>query len=173
MSDDDRTNAGRRRPVTTVLDMLRVEIDIDSFDVALCGLESVAVDLGYGDVRPLPGSVAWLRKMHESDKRLGLLGTSARTAAALELAGIEDLFDNVTIGARTGATLHQALEEMEVEPERAMVVTATASGVAAAREAKIPIVVAAARGLSSPEELRQAGASTVVADLQELIRAVT
>jgi beta-phosphoglucomutase-like phosphatase (HAD superfamily) len=173
MSDDERANAGTVRPVTTVLDLLRVEIDLDSFDVALCGLESIAVDLGYGDVRALPGSVAWLRKMHEHDKRLGLFATGARTGAALELAGITDLFDQVTIGARTGATLHAALQEMEVEPERTIVVTATAAGVAAAREAQIPIVVAAARGLSSPEELRQAGASTVVADLQELIRAIT
>jgi phosphoglycolate phosphatase-like HAD superfamily hydrolase len=34
-------------------------------------------------------------------------------------------------------------------------------------------VVAVAPGLSSPEDLRQAGAHTVVADLQELLRAVT
>jgi len=34
-------------------------------------------------------------------------------------------------------------------------------------------VIAVARGLSSPEQLRQAGAHTVVADLMELMRAVT
>ena len=35
------------------------------------------------------------------------------------------------------------------------------------------LVIAVARGLSLPEELRHAGAHTVVADLQELLRAVT
>ncbi len=170
MSDGDST---RVRPVTTVLDTLRVEISLDAFDVAICSLESVAADLGYGDIRPLPGSVAWLTKIREHDKRIGLFATVARTGAALELAGISDLFDRVTIGARTAPTLRAALEEMDVMPDRAIVVTATASGVTAAREAQVPIVVAAARGLSSPEELRQAGASTVVADLQELLRAVT
>jgi hypothetical protein len=41
--------------VSTVLDMLRTRIDHDAFDVAIFSLEAVAADLGYGDVRPLPG----------------------------------------------------------------------------------------------------------------------
>ena len=35
------------------------------------------------------------------------------------------------------------------------------------------LVIAVARGLSTPEQLRQAGAHTVVADLHEMLRAIT
>jgi phosphoglycolate phosphatase-like HAD superfamily hydrolase len=70
-------------------------------------------------------------------------------------------------------TLRTAIDATGVAPERTVVVAATASAVAAAREAGALYVVGVARGICSPEELRQAGADTVVADLLELVRAVT
>ena len=163
----------RARPVTTVLDVLRVQIEFDAFDAAVFSLEAVAADLGYGDIRALPGSVAWIGQLRTHDKRIGLFAAGDRASAALELAGIADLFDDVTIGTRTVPTLLAAIEALGAAPERTVVVTATAAGVAGAREAGAAIVVALARGLSSPEDLRQAGAHSVVADLQELLRAVT
>ena len=64
MSDSDRQpGAGRPRPVATVLDVLRKRIDHDAFDAAILSLEAVAADLGYGDVRPLPGSIAWIDRL--------------------------------------------------------------------------------------------------------------
>jgi hypothetical protein len=39
--------------------VLRRRIDHDAFDAAILALEAVAADLGYGDVRPLPGTVTW------------------------------------------------------------------------------------------------------------------
>jgi beta-phosphoglucomutase-like phosphatase (HAD superfamily) len=170
MSD---TPATRIRPVTTVLDVLRVELDHDAFDCALFALETVAADLGYGDIRALPGSVAWIEQLRERGKRVGLFASGDRANAALELAGIAGLFDEITVGARTVSGLLEAIEKLGCTPERAIVVAATAAGVGAAREAGAGIVIAVARGFSSPEELRQAGAHTVVADLHELLRAVT
>jgi beta-phosphoglucomutase-like phosphatase (HAD superfamily) len=164
----------RIRPLTTVLDVLRVQIDYDAFDTVLLSLETVAADLGYGDIRALPGSIAWISQLREHGKRVGLFTTGDRANAALELAGIEELFDEIAIGTRTAPALLAAIDQLGSAPDRTIVVTATAAGVAAAREAGVGVVIALARGgLSSPEDLRQAGASTVVADLQELLRAVT
>ena len=163
----------RARPVSTVLDVLRVQIELEAFDAALFSLETVAADLGYGDIRALPGSVVWIGQLREHDKRVGLFAAGDRANAALELAGIAGLFDEITIGARTVSALLAAIDALGAAPDRTIVVTATASGVASAREAGAGLVVALARGLSAPEDLRQAGAHTVVADLQELLRATS
>jgi beta-phosphoglucomutase-like phosphatase (HAD superfamily) len=169
----DLANRGHVRPFTTVLDVLRAEIDHDAFDAALFSIETVAADLGYGDIRALPGSVAWIEQLRGHGKRIGLFATGDRASTALELAGITELFDEITVGTLTVQTLLETIDELGSVPERTIVVAATATGVAAARTAEAGIVIAVARGFSSPEELRQAGAHTVVADLQELLRAVT
>jgi beta-phosphoglucomutase-like phosphatase (HAD superfamily) len=163
----------RVRPVTTVLDVLRAELDHDAFDAALFSLETVAADLGYGDIRPLPGSIAWIEQLRVLGKRVGVFASRERARAALRLAGIDELFDEVTIGTSVQQTLRAAIEVLGVPVNRTVVVAATASSIAAAREAGAAYVVGVARGISSPEELREAGADTVVADLQELLRAVT
>jgi beta-phosphoglucomutase-like phosphatase (HAD superfamily) len=169
----DRVDKGRVRPVTTVLDILRAEIDHDAFDAALFSIETVAADLGYGDIRALPGSIAWIQQLRERGKRIGLFATGDRARTALELAGITELFDEIAVGTLTVSALLEAIDELGAAPERTIVVAATATGVAAARDAQVGVVIAVARGFSSPEELRQAGAHMVVADLQELLRAVT
>jgi beta-phosphoglucomutase-like phosphatase (HAD superfamily) len=153
--------------------VLRTEIDGDAFDAVLFSLDTVVADLGYGDIRPLPGAMAWIEQLRHRGKRIGAFATGERTGAALEIAGVAELFDEITVGAPTVAALLVAIDELGSTPELTIVVAATAGGVAAAREAEAGMVIAVARGLSSPEELRQAGAHTVVADLQELLRAVT
>jgi beta-phosphoglucomutase-like phosphatase (HAD superfamily) len=163
----------RVRALSSVLDVLRVEIDHDAFDAALFSLETVAADLGYGDIRALRGSIAWIEQLRALGKRIGLFAAGERAAAALELAGITDQFDEISIGNCTAPTLLAAIEELGSTPERTVVIAATADGVAAARATGAGVVIAVARGFSSPEELRRAGAHTIVADLQELLRAVT
>jgi beta-phosphoglucomutase-like phosphatase (HAD superfamily) len=163
----------RRRPFTTVLDVLRTETTWDAFDAALFSIESVAADLGYGDIRALPGSVHWIEDLRRHGKRVGLFATAERSEAALELAGIGDLFDEVTVGASAYSTLLAAIDALGVEPARTVVAAATAAGVTGARDADVFRVIALARGFSTPEELRGAGAHMVVADLQELLRAIT
>jgi beta-phosphoglucomutase-like phosphatase (HAD superfamily) len=168
---NDHRDMPRSRSVTTVLDVLRARIDNDAFDAAIFALETVVADLGYGDVRPLPGSIAWIDRLREQGKSTALVFSGENAVSALEIAGVSDRFDAVVSGPRRTDTLVRALEEIGVPPERAIVADTAPAGIAAAQEISVYRVIAVARGPASPEELRQAGADGVVADLQELIRA--
>jgi phosphoglycolate phosphatase-like HAD superfamily hydrolase len=170
VSDSDHPPAtARPRAVPTVLDMLRKRIDHDAFDAAIFSLEAVAADLGYGDVRPVPGSIAWIDRLRSEGKRIGVLGSGERVAAALELAGIADRFDVVVTGSRVEQLVAGALDRLNVEPDRAIVVGVDPSELEAARAAGAALAIGVARGNCSPEQLRRAGADAVVADLQELL----
>jgi beta-phosphoglucomutase-like phosphatase (HAD superfamily) len=94
-------------------------------------------------------------------------GESAESA--LELAGIGDRFDLVSAGPRVSGTLRQILDRLDVAPDRAILVDVAPRGIVAAGEAGLRMAIAVARGSASPEQLRQSGADTVVADLQELL----
>jgi beta-phosphoglucomutase-like phosphatase (HAD superfamily) len=165
----DPLNTGRPRPMTTVLDILRARIDHDAFDAAIFSLECVAADLGYGDVRPLPGAIAWIDRLREEGKKIALIFSGESAEPALELAGIGDRFDLVTSGPRVSGTIRRVLDELDVAPERAILCDVAPRGIAAAGEAGLHLAIAVARGSASPEQLRQSGADTVVADLQELL----
>jgi trehalose 6-phosphate phosphatase len=170
MSDPaHQPDAGRPRPVATVLDVLRKRIDPDAFDAAIFSLETVAADLGYGDIRPLPGSIAWIDRLRSKHKRIAVLASGERVAAALELAGITDRFDVVITGTHTEQLVTRALDELDVAPDRAAVVGVDQLDLDAARQAGAALLIGVARGKSTPEQLRRAGADTVVADLQELL----
>ena len=170
MSDSDhQPDAGRPRPVPTVLDVLRKRIDHDAFDAAIFSLEAVAADLGYGDVRPLPGSIAWIDRLRSESKRIGVLASGERVAAALELAGIADRFDVVVTGSHVEQLVAGALDQLDVESDRAVVVGVEPSDLEAARAAGAVLAIGVARGNYPPEQLRRAGADAVVADLQELL----
>src|ERR1700759_2662437 len=116
MTQDSPFEGGRPRPIATVLDGLRARIDAERFDAAVVGLEAVAADLGYGDVRPLPGAVAWIRELREAGKKIALAGSGERARAALELAGVDELFDAVVTGPRNSGTLTQAVHELGIDP---------------------------------------------------------
>ncbi|MGZ6608864.1 MAG: HAD family hydrolase [Solirubrobacteraceae bacterium] len=170
MSDSDRQpGAGRPRPVATVLDVLRKRIDYDAFDAAIFSLEAVAADLGYGDVRPLPGSIAWIDRLRSEAKRIGVLASGERVAAALELAGIADRFDVAVTGSHAEQLIARALDALDVRSDRAVVVGVEPSDLEAARAAAAALAIGVARGTCTPEQLRRAGADAVVADLQELL----
>ncbi|HEY4096467.1 MAG TPA: HAD family hydrolase [Baekduia sp.] len=164
-------DTSRPRPVPTVLDALRTRIDHSAFDAAVFWLETVASDLGYGDIRALPGSVAWIDALRAEGKRTVLISSGERAEAAANLAGIGDRFDVVLSGARAAATYTRALEPVEVEPARTVVIDAVPAGIGAARDAGIGFTIAVARDGASAEQLRRSGADTVVADLQELLAA--
>jgi beta-phosphoglucomutase-like phosphatase (HAD superfamily) len=168
MSDAPFENA-RPRPVPTVLDTLRARIDHDDVDAAVFWLEAVVADLGYGDVRALPGSVAWIDRLRGEGKKLALAYEGERADAALKIAGIADRFDAVVRGPRIAATVGEALEALDVAAERAVVVDVSPSGVEAGVSAGACLAIAVARGSATPEQLRRSGATTVVADLQELL----
>jgi beta-phosphoglucomutase-like phosphatase (HAD superfamily) len=162
-------DSGRPRPIVTALDMLRREIDREAFDAAILSLDAVAADLGYGDVRPLPGAVAWIDRLRADDKRIGVAAGVERAEAALDLAGIADRVDVVVTGSNAAGRLARALEDLGVEADRAVVVSVDPGELEAARAAGVELAIGVARGPASPESLRRAGAATVVADLQELL----
>jgi len=168
MSDAPFDNA-RPRPVPTVLDTLRARIDHDDFDAAVFWLESVVADLGYGDVRALPGSVAWIDRLRDEGKRIVLAHDGERADTALEIAGISDRFDAIVRGSRSPATVTRALDDLGVPPERAVVVDISTAGVQAGVEAGSHLTIAVARGAATADQLRRSGAAAVVADLQELL----
>jgi beta-phosphoglucomutase-like phosphatase (HAD superfamily) len=157
------------RQVVTPLDMLRARIDHESFDAAIFTLETVAADLGYGDVRPLPGSIAWIDRLREDDKRIAVTAAGERLSDALEIARIADRFDVVVVGVSPAERLAGALEELGLEADRVVVAAVEPPELEAARAAGVELAIGVARGSASPEQLRRAGVLTVVADLQELL----
>jgi beta-phosphoglucomutase-like phosphatase (HAD superfamily) len=169
MTPDNPFDGGRPRPIATVLDALRARVDAERFDAVVLSLEAVVADLGYGDVRPLPGAVAWIRELRGAGKKIGLAATGERARAAIELAGVADLFDAIVTGPRNPGTLAEATSELGVEPDAALLVDVAAAGIQAGREAGFDLLIGVARNLGTPEDLRQAGADMVVADLQELL----
>jgi beta-phosphoglucomutase-like phosphatase (HAD superfamily) len=169
MTPDNPFEGGRPRPIATVLDALRARVDAERFDGIVVWLEAVAADLGYGDVRPLPGAVAWIEELRGADKKVALCASGARARAALDLAGVADLFDAIVTGPRTTATLGKATEELGVDPSDAILVDVAPAGIQAGRDAGFDLLIGVARNLGTPEDLRQAGADMVVADLQELL----
>jgi beta-phosphoglucomutase-like phosphatase (HAD superfamily) len=80
-------------------------------------------DLGYGDVRTLPGPVAWIDEPRRARKRRALVSSSEAAESAAEPAGMRDRFDAVS-GRRGTRTLARALA-VDVDP----------AGTTAAREA--------------------------------------
>ncbi len=171
MTPDNPFDGRKPRPIATVLDLLRARIDAERFDGVVIWLEAVAADLGYGDVRPLPGAVAWIRELRGADKKVALCASGERARAAAELADIADLFDAIVTGPRNVGTLAEANEQLGVEPEASLLIDVAPAGIQAGREAGYDLKIGVARNLGSPEELRQAGADMVVADLQELLGA--
>jgi beta-phosphoglucomutase-like phosphatase (HAD superfamily) len=169
MTPDNPFDIGRPRPIATVLDSLRARVDAERFDAAVLWLEAVAADLGYGDVRPLPGAVAWIRELRGAGKKIGLAGSGERARAALELAGVADLFDAIVTGPRNKGTLDELASELGVAADDAILVDVAPAGIQAGREAGFDLLIGVARNLGTPEDLRQAGADMVVADLQELL----
>jgi beta-phosphoglucomutase-like phosphatase (HAD superfamily) len=169
MTPDNPFDTGKPRPIATVLDSLRARIDHERFDATVLWLEAVAADLGYGDIRPLPGAIAWIRELRAAGKKTALAGSGERARSALELAGVADLFDAVVTGPRNSGTLAEAAEELGVEPGAAILVDVAPAGIQAGREAGYDLLIGVARNLGTPEDLRQAGADMVVADLQELL----
>jgi beta-phosphoglucomutase-like phosphatase (HAD superfamily) len=163
------SDSRRPRQVVTPLDMLRARIDHESFDAAIFSLETVAADLGYGDVRPLPGSIAWIDRLRADDKRIAVTAAGERVSEALEIARIADRFDVVIVGVGGAERLASALDELGVEADRVVVAAAEPAEIEAARATGVELAIGVARGPASPEQLRRAGALTVVADLQELL----
>jgi alpha,alpha-trehalose phosphorylase len=140
--------------------------------------ELVAHELAAGNVAAFPGSVAWVRALHEGGVRTAVVSSSENCRAVLAAAGIDELFEEVVDGtvARELAlpgkpapdTFLEAAARLGVEPGRAVVVEDALVGVAAGRAGGFGLVVGVAR-TADPADLRLHGADVVVADLEELL----
>ena len=148
---DQPFDSGRPRPIATVLDTLRRRIDHDTFDAAVLSLDAVIADLGYGDVRALPGSVAWIDRLRAEGKRIAVVAGHERASTALDLAGIDDRFDVVVTGWNAQRRLLHALEELGVEPDRVIVMGVDPQDIEAARAAEVELAIGVARGDATPE----------------------
>src|ERR1700753_2705524 len=135
MTPDSPFDGGRPRPIATVLDGLRARGDAERFCGGVIFLADVVADLGYGDVRPLPGAVAWIRELRGAGKKVGLAASGERARAALELAGVTDLFDAVVTGSRSMGTLTEVATELGVDTDDAILVDVAPAGIQAGREA--------------------------------------
>ena len=92
-------------------------------------------------VEVFPGSIAWVRELREAGLRTGVVSSSRNCGAVLEYAGITNLFD-VTVDGSTALTLGldgkpapdmflEAARQLDVQPERSVVVEDALAGVAA------------------------------------------
>jgi alpha,alpha-trehalose phosphorylase len=139
----------------------------------------VAHELDAGNVEAFPGSVAWVRELHEDGLRTAVVSSSENCRAVLAAAGIDELFEEVVDGTVARAmslpgkpapdTFLEAASRLGVEPGRAVVVEDALVGVAAGRAGGFGLVVGVAR-TAAPADLSEHGADIVVADLEEMLR---
>ncbi|MHB8870435.1 MAG: beta-phosphoglucomutase family hydrolase [Thermoleophilia bacterium] len=129
-------------------------------------------------VEVFPGSVAWLRELREMGLGTAVVTSSTNSDAILSAAGIADLFDTQVDGntaIELGLTgkpapdiFLEAARRLGAAPARAVVVEDSRVGVEAGRAGGFGLVIGVDRA-DQAEELRQAGADIVVADLAELV----
>ena len=122
-------------------------------------------------------SVRLIRALRARGFKIGLVSSSKNAMSVIRAAGIADCFDAKVDGIDVEA-IHlpgkpapdvylMAAEALGAEPARAVVVEDARAGVEAGRRGGFGLVIGVARD-GDPEELRQAGADLVVADLGEL-----
>jgi beta-phosphoglucomutase-like phosphatase (HAD superfamily) len=155
----------------TILDILRVKVDPDDFDAVVFWLETVATDLGYGDIRPQPGAIQWIDRLRDAGKRTVLAFSGTGLESAARLAGLDDRFDLIVTGPRKAATYAGVLGELDVTPDRGVAVDTNPDGITSALDASLKLAIGVARDGHTAETLRRAGANAVVADLHEFTTA--
>ena len=129
-------------------------------------------------VEVFPGSVTYLRTVHNSGIRTAVVTASANGAEVIRAAGIEDLveqrIDGVVAdqeglpGKPEPDTFVEAARRLGVEPGEAAVFEDAQAGVAAGRAGGFGFVVGVDRG-DQADALRESGAHVVVSDLAELL----
>jgi trehalose 6-phosphate phosphatase len=128
-------------------------------------------------IEPFPGTLALIDKLKAAGVKIAVFSSSRNAEAVLRSAGVLDLFDAKVDGTDMAALalpgkpdpaiLMQSLERLDARVEGAAVVEDASSGVeAGARGGFSPVIGVAREG--HREELTDAGADIVVADLGEL-----
>ena len=108
MTPDNPFDGGRPRPIATVLDALRARIDAERFDARrrLAGGGGGGPRLRRRAAAARRGRLD--RRTARRGKKVALCASGERARAALELAGVADLFDAIVTGPRNTGTLAEA-----------------------------------------------------------------
>ena len=132
--------------------------------------------------RAFPGSVRLLEDLRGRGIRTAVVSSSANCGAVLRSAGIDHPFDTQVdgivaeefglVGKPAPDTFLFAARNLQVAPERAVVVEDALAGVEAGRAGRFGLVIGVDR-LNQAQALRDHGADLVVADLAELVVPVT
>jgi len=130
-------------------------------------------------LEPYEGSVRYLRAVVTAGLRRAVVSASANCHAALEAAGLIDVFEVRIDAARAVEeqlrgkpapdTFLAAARALDVDPAEAAVFEDSLAGVAAGRAGEFGFVVGVDR-TDHAEALRRAGADVVVSDLADLLR---
>ena len=128
-------------------------------------------------VEAYEASIELVRALRAQEVRTAVVSSSRNCAAALEAAGISDLFDTrvdgndlVSLGLKgkpAPDTFLEAARRLGVEASRAVVVEDAIAGVAAGRAGRFGVVIGVDRSGRS-QALREAGADVVVTDLAQV-----
>lgn len=129
-------------------------------------------------ISPYPGSTSVMDKLRAKGVAMALVSSSANAKRVLAAAGLSDAFEIVVDGEVVRAEELQgkphpdpfleAARRLDVDAASSVVVEDALSGVEAGHRGEFGLVIGVARE-ATPEELKEAGADLVVADLEELL----
>ncbi len=139
--------------------------------------EAFLAELDAHGVEAFETTTALLHELREAGVRTGAISASENCASVLERAGIADLFD-VRVdgldahalglpGKPDPAIFLEAARRLGVDPSEAAVIEDALAGVEAGRRGGFGLVLGVARN-GDPQEMLDAGADVVVADLGEI-----
>jgi beta-phosphoglucomutase family hydrolase len=129
-------------------------------------------------IAPYPGSVAFLDEIDRRGKKKAVVSSSRNAPKVLQAAGLAERFEVVVAGAVAAAehlagkpkpdTFLFAARRLGAEAADSVVLEDALSGVAAGRAGSFGLVLGVDRGAGA-DALLAAGATAVVADLDELV----
>lgn len=129
-------------------------------------------------VKPYPGSVEYVRRVHDAGLSTAVVSSSANARAVLASSGLLEAFDTIVDGvvaARDGLagkpapdTFLAGARALGVEPAHAVVFEDALAGVEAGHAGKFGYVVGVDR-TGQADALREHGADVVVSDLADLL----
>jgi alpha,alpha-trehalase len=130
-----------------------------------------------GGVKVFPAAVRLIRRLRSQDVKTAVVSSSKNCQQVLEMAEIADLFDVRVDGIRSAALglpgkpapdiFLQAAKELDVQPDRAVVVEDAIAGVEAGRRGGFGCVIGVDRS-GRGKAMKASGADWVVNDIAEI-----
>lgn len=130
-----------------------------------------------GKTEVYPSTIKLVKKLKEKGLKVGVASSSKNCADILNYAGISDLFETVVDGKVSaklglkgkpeGDIFVRAAQNMNIKPERSIVVEDATSGVAAGKNGGFGLVIGIGRK-NNIQDLLKEGADVAVSDLEDL-----